>query len=129
MIYHNYCKKLFSTQDKATIIANQANGQFKPQLINLRIASGNTNPTDAQLQQVLQLAGASTTTTGAALNTNVLAYNWANYVTASRVQAAPTQAQAFQDSLSTVAGGNLNTVISAMQNWNTAAPFSGSRYV
>lgn len=88
----------------------------------MRQASDNTNPSDTQLQQMLQLAGQPTSSTGSALNQNFQNYNWNNYATPSRVQAAPNQAQNFQSALGT---GNPSNVITSMQAWNTAAPISG----
>lgn len=114
--------KNYSAQASAAGIANQANTQFAPQVLNQRAASANTNPSDAQMQQILQLAGQPTGSTGSALNENFQNYNWNNYATPPRVQAAPAQAQNFQNMLST---GNPANVISTMQAWNSAAPFAG----
>src|SRR5262249_37913981 len=93
--------KIFSrAQAQADAIADQLNTKIKGKVLSLRQSNGNTNPSDFEVQQMLLLFGhGSTTATGNALNTELQNYDFANYATAARVQAAPAQAQAVQDAL------------------------------
>lgn len=118
----------FSSQayQGAQQISSNANNQFKSQILQNRRRSGNNIPTDANLQQILQLGGAPTGDTGFALNNDISNYNWNNYATPQRVQCAPSQAQNFYNSMNSFGdspGPNtFNNVITAMQQWNAATP-------
>lgn len=86
----------------------------------MRATSGNSNPSDFLLQQMFQSVGRPTVSSGNVLNTELQNFDFANYATPARVQAAPAQAQALLNTLN----GPLNVINLAgpVLAWNAAAP-------